>query len=118
VIKWRVYYDDGSTFDSSQGSPWTIPEHRGVQVVCYHTEDQDHSTGNVPQFGKDYYWYESETEEWFGGDIFGLFDYLARPGLKSVLFGRTIATARHMAIRLRACDDKDLMRKPHGSPSC
>lgn len=45
---------------------------------------------------KDYYWYEGDT--WIGGDTFGLWDYLSRPGWKRVLFGRTISDTAYETI--------------------
>ena len=35
-IRWRVYYDDGSTFDSSQGSPADSPGWGVVACISAH----------------------------------------------------------------------------------
>ena len=111
MLKWRIYYGDGSTFDSNDGSVYDAPG-IDVQAVAYHTPDPQHSTGRIPIFRFDFYWWVPETEEWYGGELFGLFDYLVRPGPKKVIFGRTIDTATHQAIVNLACEDPDLERRP------
>lgn len=99
VLNWRVYYPDGSTFDSTQGGPEDAPA-LGVQAtVC--------SLEGVPitNTRADFYWWEPFG--WVGGDIFGLMQYLQEPGWKRVLFGRTITNARHDEIIAKASHDKD-----------
>ena len=108
-LKWRIYYGDGTTVDSSQCDVYDVPA-RNVQVAASHTPDPQHSTGCLPVHRKDYYWWEPDCEEWSGGDLFGLFDYLIQPGPKKVLFGRTIEADDYRRIIKAACEDRDLMR--------
>lgn len=109
-MEWRVYYDDGSTFDSDDGSVQDVPA-LGVQAVVCHDRCPDSATGRMVAHRFDFYWYEGP--EWFGGDLFGLFDYLVRPGMKKVVFGRSMAvTSEHQRIIDRACGDPDFVRRP------
>ena len=102
---WVVYYGDGSTYSSEDGSS---PPARDVQVIV-----QRHPEVGVELVtASDYYVWRNGR--WWGVDLFGLFDYLTRPGPKKVLFGRTIETEVYKRIIKRACEDTDLMRGPRG----
>jgi len=87
---WRVYYDDGSTYDGAEGVE-KAPA-RGVQVIAM----TDPEVGWYAQSGSDYYVWRDDR--WWGVDIFGLFDYLDMPGWKKVLMGRTLTNAAYVAI--------------------
>jgi hypothetical protein len=103
VILWRVYYGDGTTFDSDMGEPQDAPC-TNVQVIA-----EPH-----PEVGRrlwqkcDYYWYDGF---WWGGDIVGFLDYLMWPGLKVVKFGRAIHLAEFRDIYVRAKVDPDFQPK-------
>lgn len=97
---WRIYYADGSTFDWEQGLPAEAP---GRGVICIVQPDPDTGRHRVSGFG--YYWWRDHG--WFGGDLFGLFDYLQDPGQKVVKFGRTVSNERFREICRRADNDAD-----------
>lgn len=99
MVDWRIYYGDGSTFDSSQGSPLHAP---ALNVQCIVQPDPDVGRHVVSKFA--YYWWDGE---WYGGDLFGLHDYLMRPGPKTVKFGRTVSNAEYRAVVRRAAADPD-----------
>lgn len=104
MICWRIYYDDLPPFDNSTGPPEDSPA-LGVQVIV-----QPHAqAGRELLRLSDYYWWEAGR--WWRGDIFGLWDYLQRPGWKVVRFGRTIETERHEAIYQMAKADPDFPPK-------
>lgn len=108
---WRIYYGDGTTFDNTQGSPDAAPGVDVQHVVCRDTRpgtDPSH-VGRYIVSGKFAYWYDDG--EWWGGDQFGLWDYLARPGLKIVKFGRSIANDRWLALYQRVLADPDFPPK-------
>lgn len=105
-MRWKVYYGDGSTFSSEDGTPEECPT-RGVQVVAQ--EDEDH--GKILLTSDDYYWWDGERESWFCGDRFGLYDYLCRPGWKKVLFGRTLTDEEYEEVHSRAIGDDFLPDK-------
>lgn len=104
-VAWKVFYDDGATFSSADGEPHEAPA-RGVQVIG----QADPLVGRR-LLTRGYYWYDYDDDRWYGGDIFGLFDYLARPGHKTVKFGRTIPRADWEAVKQAANDDPDLPDK-------
>lgn len=108
MVNWRIYYGDGSTYDDEDGPIPDAPK-RNVQAIAV----VDEATGFLVLEGHDYYWYE---DQWIGGDKFGLFDYLARPGKKVVFFGRSIPTERYQEIVDRARRADDLPAKSAKSP--
>lgn len=61
-VKWRIHYEDGSTFSNEDGTFQQAPSFGVIAVMC----DKD--------------------ELVLGGDITGLIDYLCRVGI--VKFGR------------------------------
>ena len=68
---WRVYYDDGSTFDSSMGAPEDAP---AFGVLCIVFPDEDH--GRLVMSGWDWYFFVPDEKNWWGADIHGLIDRL------------------------------------------
>lgn len=82
-MTWKIYYGDGSTFSSDDGSREEAPA-RGVQVIIQDDSDIVWTT----ETGGDYYvWRDGR---WWAVDQFGLYDFLIESGL--VKFGRTITT--------------------------
>ena len=71
MYKWRVYYGDGSIFSDKDGDPKDAPSLNVQAITC------------------------EPDGIWNGGDIFGLFDYLHRPGMKRVLFGRAVTNKQY-----------------------
>lgn len=115
MLDWRIYFADGNTFDSTQGAPEDAPALGVVAIVC--RDPDPHGAGRYVLHGggsrrtpMDYYWFDNG--EWYGGDLFGLFDFLMRRS--RVKFGRTISNATFAAIIKRATDDPDFTPKPPG----
>lgn len=97
---WHIYYGDGSTFSDEDGPPSFAPA-LDVQVIGYSDPIIAREVGAVLLFGKDYYWWDRWA--WFGGDLFGLMDYLMRArGTALVLFGRFVPRAQYQAAIDRA----------------
>lgn len=102
--KWRIYYGDGSTFSHEDGPPSAAPP-LNVQVISYASAVIAQEVGVELLFGKDYYWFEHD--EWFGGDLFGLFDYLVRAqGTANVKFGRVVPRGAYQVAIDRATAEK------------
>jgi hypothetical protein len=101
MVPWRVYYGDGTVYD---GSPEDAPA-LNVQAVAVH----DPVVGRFIWSARDFYWWESG--QWFGGDIFGLWDYLARPGWRKVLFGRSLTRGEYEKAMKHAIEDPELPAK-------
>lgn len=104
-MRWAIYYDDGTTYRDTDGTPYDAPS-RGVVVVA----QEDADVGRVLFHRRDYYYFDSAIG-WRGGDLFGLYDYLTRPGPRRVVFGRTVADAAYRDILRAATDDPYLPRK-------
>lgn len=101
--EWRIYYGDGSTFDSLQGSPESAPPY-GVQVIASVHPDY----GRVLLRRWD--WYYIHDGEWFGSDVHGLLSQLMHDQYKlisAVKQGQVLSTPRYTAIVERARSDPD-----------
>jgi hypothetical protein len=110
-MKWRIYYGDGSHYDSRDGSAFDAPG-RNVQMIA--GPDPDH--GWYMWRSTDFYLYLEAEDRWIGADIFGLWDYLIEPGPKKVLFGRTISNADFQKILIHADNDPDIPKKTAWRP--
>ena len=104
MYKWRIYYDDGSTFDNTMGTPNEAPAY-GVQIIIRtHPEN-----GAMLVYRWDFYYWQ-EGKGWFGGDIFGLLDQLLHDTenkIRAVKQGRTLVTEDFNVIFNRAQQDSD-----------
>jgi hypothetical protein len=106
-MKWRIYYDDGSMFDSGQGGPEDAPGHG---VVCIVQPDEE--IGRTIMQGWDWYYFHEGDGNWWGCDIHGLTDRLThRLPVRAVCEGRTVATERFRQILRLADLDEDFPRK-------
>lgn len=105
-MKWRIYYGDGSTYD---GDPFLAPPDN---VQCVVIADPDH--GRILRAMKDFYWWIGD--EWYGGDLFGLFDYLRQPGPKKVIFARSLSDRQYQATIKAALADPDFLPKSAMAP--
>lgn len=103
---WRVFYADGDTFDDGDGPPEAAPA-RGVIAVV----SPDPRVGRIVDAGQDYYCWRDDAGTFYGMDQTGLWDYLAAPGWKRVLFGRSIPPAEYRAIYRQAVTDADFPAK-------
>lgn len=93
MLKWRIYYGDGTTFSSEDGGPELAPA-RNVQLIVQ--GDSEH--GWYMQHGTPYYIWRPEQDRWVGVNEDGKFDYLIDPGWKRVLYGRTLTTPEFLAL--------------------
>lgn len=88
---WRIYYEDGSRFDSSEGRPQDSPN-KGVMAVRQHWRcDSGHHASSPPlkpersTFGGDslsanWYVYRFDVEEWLPVDREGVLFQAAEHG--------------------------------------
>lgn len=105
-FRWRIYYGDGTAYDSRDGEAWDAP---AVNVQAVVVSDPEH--GWYCCRADDFYWYLEDEDRWYSGERFGLFDYLTQPGRRKVLFGRSIPDREYRAILDRAMNDPDLPQK-------
>lgn len=106
-MTWRIYYDDGSTFDSTMGTPVEAPG-LGVQAIV----QPDERVGRVLLTRFDWYYWRVDLGEWWASDLFGLLDQLTsdRDGrVQAVKAGRNAVA--YDDILKRAMDDPDFPPK-------
>ena len=102
---WRIYYDDGSTFDSLDGGPEDAPS-AGVQCIV----EPDADAGRVVLNSFDWYYFHPESGCWWGSDLYGLLDKLLnRIEVVGVCSGRNCSN--YNEILHRATNDPDFPRK-------
>lgn len=101
-MEWKIYYGDGSTFSSEQGSPEDAPGYDVQAIVYYHAE-----VGRVVIYNRGYY--VRNDDGWFGVDMFGALDQMVAKGhLKT---GRTLLDETYKAIIEKAKTDPDFPPK-------
>lgn len=105
---WKLYYGDGAVFSDADGPPEQAPA-LNLQAIA---QVADIEIGRRTVSGYDFYWFDDG--QWFGGDLFGLFDFLQRASV--VKFGRAIDRPRYRAILARAVIDPDLQPKTAWAP--
>lgn len=109
---WRIYYDDGSTYSDADG-PVELAPCTGVLVIV----QRDPRVGVVRWFHKHHYawdhaqWLGLGDERAPGDGLWGLVDYLSRPGWKKVLSGRTVPYAAWTSVLNQAMTDPDFQDK-------
>lgn len=102
---WRVYYDDGTTFDSRQGRPDDAPS-AGVQCIV----EDDPDAGRVVLNSFDWYYFHPASGMWWGSDLYGLLDKLLhRIPITGVCSGRNCS--RYREILDAAMSDPDFPPK-------
>lgn len=106
-VAWRIYYDDGSTFDNRDGEPHQAPG-LGVQAIAQH----DPRAGRHVLTRFDWYYYRRDQNTWWASDLFGLLDQLTSDTehrVTAVRAGRNAAA--YDRILERAMRDPDLPAK-------
>ena len=104
-MSWRIYYEDGSTFDALDGDPEDAPGH-GVLCIVQPCE----AFGRQVVSGWDFYYYRSSSvTPWWGGDLIGTIDQFVRHPRESraLKMGSMADTPDYQRIRKAAIDDPD-----------
>ena len=87
--RWIIFYTDGSTFCSSDGTPWDAPR-RDVQCIAYSKDKKDNDYETIQMF--DYFYYEKDHGGWNQcSDLFNMYDHLLRAEYPLVIFGRMLS---------------------------
>ena len=117
MIKWRIYYGDGSSYDESSGKPKFAPK---VNVQCISVNEHGTKTyqaaedvGHVVLHDWDYYIYQEDTG-WFGvKNVTDLVDHVLHSShkIQAVLKARSIPTGQFREIYKRAWEDPDFPEK-------
>lgn len=105
-MNWKIYYGDGSTFSSDDGLPNDAPSYN-VQVIVQ--PDKTNGGGNVGRQTMhlhDWYYWRTDVQDWYGGDLHGLLDLLlSRAPITAICQGRVIPTNQFQIILKRAKTD-------------
>lgn len=109
MLEWRIYYADGSTFDSGQGDAHESPFERGVIAIVY--PDSDIGRRVLSSF--DDYYYRADQGLWYGCDAWATKWYLIRHAyvITAVRPGETLPTDQYRQIFNCAANDPDFPRK-------
>ena len=102
MAEWRIFYDDGSTFDSEAGEPHEAPSEGFICAIGY-----DESRQRYIMHGWDFYRWDPGSRQWWGMNLFGLLDALRRNSVYAYKEGRTITKAEFQRIVQRAHADPD-----------
>ena len=116
---WTIYYADGSTYSSKDGSPYDAPR-RGVEVILATSFEAEGKNVSLLS-NSDYYYWEPEVCEWgwWHCDQWGVFMHLTRAKRPLVLFGEYVDSGRFSEIEKRAVADAGNMKRHwwRGGPS-
>lgn len=112
MITWRIYYDNGTTFDSTDGSPKDAPS---FGVICIVQPNE--YTGRTVVSGYDWYYLNTEIDEWWQSDIHGLLDNLLHNfPITAVKQGRNAPDKTFKGILEKAILDPDFPVKNANMP--
>lgn len=108
MVKWRLYYSNGTVFDNTMGEAEDAPTLDVQVVACY-----EKGSGRQLYYNFDWYYYkvwEDGFGEWFGADIFGLLDQLLNcpRQVKCIKQGRSVRNEVFRGILKQAINDKDI----------
>lgn len=106
---WRIYYDDGSTFDSTEGEALEAPA-LGVLVIRQPPGDDERGATVVSLW--DFYLYHRPSRRWWGVDSFGVVDQLAHrwQDFGGLVVGRMATPGVYQDALNRATADPDFSR--------
>lgn len=97
---WRIYYDDGSTYSSDDGSPLDAP---ALGFIC--AVGRDELGDRYIMHGWDHYQWDLDSKQWWGMDLQGLFDRLIQNKVFAYKMGRTVTKTQWQAIMQRAHEE-------------
>lgn len=107
MVEWRIFYDNDTCFDSTQGKPVDAP---AFGIICI--VQRSKTVGRTIMHGWDWYYHVPEEHAWWGSDTFGLFDRLLhRLPTEAVLQGRMVSRERFAEIMGWADKDPDFPPK-------
>lgn len=103
TLDWKIWYDDGTTFDSSQGLPSESPV-AGVICIVYPDEEIGRQ---IMHRWDNYYWHPIECQ-WWGADDWGIKERtIYNLPMESVRTGRSVSNKEYRTIMGMADKDPD-----------
>jgi len=111
-MQWRIYYGDGSTYSSNDGSPQSASPYDVQAIVQPDKEAGCANVGRLCLRLHDWYYYRTDEELWYGGDLVGILDLLlGREPIIALCQGRMMPTNRFNEIVKIAMSDPDFPQK-------
>ena len=113
-MEWRIYYDDGSTFDNLDGAPWEAPGRGIICVVQPDPSPEMYSVNTQVLQGHPFYWYHVEWGYWLHSDRDGILDQLTADRgnqVCAVKMGRWLDFNKYREILETAKNDFDFPKK-------
>jgi len=104
-IQWRIYYADGTTFDSTMGEPWDAPATRVLLITQRHEDPRERP---YYQWMDDYYVWK--YGRWYAVDYGALLFYWfieKYPHRRACLAGETVDNKTWVETKKKAAEDKD-----------
>jgi hypothetical protein len=104
-VEWRIYYADGSTFDSSDGKPWDAP---ATRVLIINQRHHDPRERPFLVWQRDYYLWR--FDRWYAVSYDALLFYWfieKYPHPRAALAGETVDNPTWESIKKSARSDMD-----------
>lgn len=109
-MQWRIYYGDGSTYDSTTGNPEEAPPLNVQLIIMSDTENGR----RILHLWDWYYW---TGIEWWGSDLHGMLDNLLHGKIVAVKQGRNVSNKTYHDLMKKATQDKDFKPKSATMPN-
>lgn len=103
---WKIFYSDGATFSSTEGSPEEAPSMGVICAVGY-----DESGDRYIMHGWDHYCWDVDSSQWWGMDMVGLFDRLTQNKVCAYKMGRTVIKKEFQALMQEAHTDPEFPQR-------
>jgi hypothetical protein len=90
-MEWSIWYANGTTFDSDDGTPADAPG-SDVVVITQKLPERKAVTVAGQSFStvEGFDWYLFRDGMWFASNLMGLCQYVAEPGRKIIKMGRWV----------------------------
>ena len=105
MVRWRIYYGDGSVYDGASDEDAYHAPVLNVQIL---KQEADNERGFTLRHGCSFFcWEDKPVPRWSGkSDVFGLQDYYSyKEGPQKVLIGREIYDETYQEICRQAVAD-------------
>lgn len=114
MINWRIYYEDGSAFDSDMGTPAEAPANGVIAINqvtgCGHHPLDTFKTSEKRLFGEDWYWWRADLDCWLQGERDGMLDQFMHSGAQYAKQGRMTSHKLWEELWIKIASDPDFRR--------
>ena len=104
-MKWRIYYADYTIFDNTQGDPEDAPTEGFICALGY-----DETGARYIMHKWDHYRFDKASNQWWGCDVFGVFQALRLGEMYAYKEGRTVSKTLYNELMAKAHNDPDFAR--------